>query len=277
MTLVYHIHLFGPVEVEKEGASLRGFHSRKALALLGYLIRQNRPVARDYLSHLLWPNSDERRARRNLRSELSRLNRLLPNSLEIDRHNIRFQPDDSYWVDTAAFETLVSPPSVPPFGGEAFKSSPLWATEGRLEGGGNPNHLAQAAALYRGDFMSGHFLRGCPDFEVWLVQEQEFWRQRATKLLEWLIRHQTSQNEDTQAQEHARRWLTLESWREQPHAYLMRLLAQDGQSDAALTQYEAYRQALERELGMEPSAEMAALYEQIVDRKMGREGERETR
>jgi predicted ATPase len=50
----------------------------------------------------------------------------------------------------------------------------------------------------------------------------------------------------------------------------MHLFAADGQRSAALTQYETCRRLLDEELGVEPSRETTALYEEIVDDKVTR-------
>jgi DNA-binding SARP family transcriptional activator len=67
----------------------------------------------------------------------------------------------------------------------------------------------------------------------------------------------------SQAQRYAERQLILEPWREEAHGQLMRTLALTGQRSAALVQYESCCRVLSRELGLTPSAETTALYEQI--------------
>src|SRR6185295_4751170 len=74
--------------------------------------------------------------------------------------------------------------------------------------------LAEAVALFRGDFMTGYFLDDCPEFETWLVREQENWRRQVTELLERLIVYHARSDQDDPALAYARRWLELEPWRE---------------------------------------------------------------
>jgi DNA-binding SARP family transcriptional activator len=246
MKPIYHIRLLGPPQVDKEGAPLPAFRTQKTSALLGYLVRQQQPVSRSYLADLLWGDHSESRGRRNLSNELSHLSTHLPGLFEADRQTLHFQPTETYWVDTVAFEKLVRPPSIPPKGGE-------------LEGG----KLAEAVALYRGDFMAGFSLDDCPEFEMWLQSEQEYWRRRVGQVLEGLIEHHAGQREDDQAQAYARRWLALEPWCEEAHRYLLILLARSGQRSAALAQYDICRRILAEELAIEPAVETLALVEQI--------------
>lgn len=249
-----HIRLLGRLRIEKENIPLEGFRTQKTLALLAYLIRKNKPVARSYLAHLFWPNKLEARARRNLSVELSQLSNNLPGAFQRDRNIVHFQATEAYWVDTLAFETLVDSTHIPP-------SGPVPAEY--LE------KLTQAIALYRADFMAGFYLNDCPEFEMWLLEEQQAWRQRATSLLDCLAVYHAQQQQANQAQLYLRRWLELEPWQEEAHQYLMRLLAFGGQRSAALTQYKTCRRVLADELGVEPNAETVALYEQIRDGDLG--------
>ena len=44
---IIHLRLLGAVQVERAGEPVRGFRSRKALALLGYLALQGQPAPRE--------------------------------------------------------------------------------------------------------------------------------------------------------------------------------------------------------------------------------------
>ena len=78
METIYHIRLLGIIRIQKEGISIRDFESRKTLALLGYLARQDQPVSRSHLAGLFWGDKPEASGRRNLSRELSQLSRHLP-------------------------------------------------------------------------------------------------------------------------------------------------------------------------------------------------------
>jgi DNA-binding SARP family transcriptional activator len=62
------LRLLGTVQVKRDGEPVRGFRSRKALALLGYLALQDHPIPRQYLVDLLWSDKSEARGRANLRA-----------------------------------------------------------------------------------------------------------------------------------------------------------------------------------------------------------------
>jgi DNA-binding SARP family transcriptional activator len=70
------IRLLGPPDASLCGRGLR-FGTRKALALLCYLATEGGYHPRRKLAELLWPRSNARHARTDLRSTLSRLRKAL--------------------------------------------------------------------------------------------------------------------------------------------------------------------------------------------------------
>ncbi|HBY97701.1 MAG TPA: adenylate cyclase [Chloroflexi bacterium] len=237
MGTVIHLRLLGPVQVERAGTPVQAFESRKVLALLCYLAAHDQPVPRSHLADLFWPDKREAQGRANLSWALHKLTTLLPGSLQSDRHAIHFPRTPTVSLDLATFAGLVAQD--------------------------HPAALTFAAELYRGDLISDIVLDNCPDFEIWLVQERERWRQRVAQVLHALVLHHSGQREYAQSLRFASRLLELEPWREEAHRQVMALLALSGQRGAALGQYESCRRILNEELGVEPEAETVALYEQI--------------
>jgi DNA-binding SARP family transcriptional activator len=123
------LRLLGPAQVEQDGQPLRSFKSRKALALLGYLAVQGKPIPREHLVDLLWGDKSEDRGRANLSWTLNRISARLPDCLQADRHTVQFQRAAPYWLDLDAFE--------------------------ELEAQGDAPSLAAATELYRGELLEG--------------------------------------------------------------------------------------------------------------------------
>jgi len=240
MKSAFQLRFLGPVQIERDGEPVRGFESRKALALLAYLAVGGQPVPRERLVNLFWEDKTEAQGRNNLNWVLNRLSTLLPACLQADRHTVQFLPEGAectYWLDLDILR--------------------------KLEAQGDPASLAAAVELYRGEFLEGLYLKGCPEFELWQVGEQERWRRRLAGGLNQLVAHHGRQGEVEQGLQFARRLLGLEPWREEAHREVMRLLALDGQRTAALAQYETCRHILAKELGVEPSEATELLYTQI--------------
>jgi WD40 repeat protein/DNA-binding SARP family transcriptional activator len=272
MNNTYQLRLFGAVRVIKAGQPVRGFESRKSVALLGYLVRQSHPIARSHLADLFWGDKSEARGRRNLSHELSQLTGLLPGAFEADYHSIQCTLATTAWVDAARFEALIA--SGPAALGstkagrdglaarDMIDETDAWFLENAIPEL-NATALSEAVELYGGEFMAGLYLDGCPDFETWLLREREFWQRQVTEQLEKLIAYHALRHQDDQALAFARRWLELERWQEDAHRFVMILLARAGKRGAALAQYELCRRILAEELCVEPEQKTTELYEQI--------------
>jgi predicted ATPase/DNA-binding SARP family transcriptional activator len=241
MDATFRLRFLGPVQVERDGQPVLDFRSRKALALLGYLAVQDRPLPREHLVDLFWEDRAETPGRANLSWVLSRITTRLPGCLQTDRHTVQFQRSASCWLDVDAFDELEAQGDVP--------------------------SLTEAVELVRGDFLEGMFLDGCAEFELWLVGERERWRQRAARLLEELVARHSQRGEREQGLHFANRLLALDPLHEPAHRHLMVLYAQAGQRGAALRQYAECERVLEEELGVSPEEETIRVYQAIKEKR----------
>ncbi|MFN8491778.1 MAG: BTAD domain-containing putative transcriptional regulator [Caldilineaceae bacterium] len=240
------IRTLGEVTIELQNIALVGvvaanpdrprvhFATRAVDALLIYLACQQRPLGRDVLAELLWPERTQKQARSNLRVALHRLRQQIAPYLQVTQHNLAINPEAATSLDAAQFETDL--------------------TAGRL---------AEAVALYRGDFLDGFYLDGSPTFEQWALLERERLRTLALSAYQQLIDQSAVAGQLAVATSTAQRLLQLDPLHEPTHRQLMRLLAQTGQRSAALAQYETCRQLLTAELDVLPDEATMVLVEQI--------------
>lgn len=102
------IRLFGAMEIRDGGELLTDFRSQKALALLAYLICVDRPVTREHLAGLAWPDTEQSQALGLLRRTLHDLTSKLPDCLVVDRRTVHFQPLAPVAIDVQTFVTLAA-------------------------------------------------------------------------------------------------------------------------------------------------------------------------
>ena len=249
----------GPLQATLDGQPVTGLKSDKVRALLAYLAAEvHRVHRREALAGLLWPDLPDRAARSNLRGALSNLRQAtddrtaVPPFLLVTRETIQFNVDSDHWLDATVLREQIAAHTAH----TETLDPPATAS------------LAQAVDLYQGSFLEAFSVDSAP-FEEWvLFKRQEIARQVLEALYRLAEAHER-RGDYASAGEYAERQLALEPWRERAHRQLMRALVLSGQRGAALAQYEACRQALREELGVEPAAETTGLYARIRDGQIG--------
>lgn len=243
------IRLFAGVSLTLSGQPLTELPTRKAEALLVYLVCHERPFSREQLADLLWDDRPQDQALANLRSILSSLRRSLRPYLTITRQTVAFNHESSYWLDTAEFAKEIETWKLESGSGE---TAPPYIQS-----------LERAISLYTGDFLAGFHLRESRGFEEWAILERERWQRQAILLTRSLAEHHLHQGQFYLAVRMARRLLQLDDLSETSHRLLILTLARNGELSAALAQYQACRQILVEELGVSPSPETAVLHDRI--------------
>jgi DNA-binding SARP family transcriptional activator/TolB-like protein len=224
------------------GLSIDGGHvdatvvaRRRPLALLALLaVAGTRGLSREKVASLLWPESDEERARNSLSHALSSLRRDL--SLEdvvVGGAELRLN-DDVISSDVADFERAVA--------------------------AGEP---ARAAALYEGPFLDGFFVREAAEFERW-TEEQ---RQRLHLLFIGVLRHLAGQAEQQRDYANALEWwrrlAALEPTNAAAALGAMQALAATGDRAAALKHFQVHEALLRQEYNVEAEPTVRALADRL--------------
>src|SRR6185295_430523 len=200
----------------------------KRLSLLVYLALQNgREFARrDTLLALFWPDLDDEHARGALRQALRFLRRSLGEHIVVRRGEGEVGLcQTAFWCDAVAFERAC-----------------------------DAGETAEAAGLYRGDFLEGfHASEVAPEFDFWLETERTRLRGRAAQAA-WALadRHQAAADRRL-ATDWARRAIGLSPDDEDAHRRLITLLDQAGDRAGAVRVYQQFSRRLAQEFGVEPA------------------------
>jgi len=250
--------VLGPLQILLDDVPIRTFESDKARALLVYLAAEaDRAHRRDALAGLLWPDRTDQSAHHNLSQTLLNVRRSIGDLtsasmfLLITRDTIQFNRATDCRLDLASFTALLTACAQ-----HAHRHAETCTPCAR--------QLDQANALYHGSFLAGFFLKDSPAFEEWALLKREWLHRSAIHAFTRLADYYEQRGDYQQAQRCILRQLELDSWREEAHRQLMRVLVLAGQRSAALAQYLACCHILADELGLEPSAETTDLYERIL-------------
>ncbi len=240
------LSFLGTFHATLDGRPLTHFRANNNKGLLVYLaLNGERPIAREVLAALFWPDESGETAHNNLRQALYQLRQLLGDTtndtpvLIATRQAVQFNCASDHTLDVTRF---------------------LRAIEA--------HDLDAAVAHYAGELLPG-FTCDSLEFEDWLRLERERLHQLALEALFEAAQDHLAAGRPDKAQAHARRQLALEPWREPAHRQLMQAHALAGDRAAALAQYETAGATLGAELGVQPSPETVALREAIAAGRYG--------
>ena len=248
-----HIRLFGQFAASwrDRSATVQEIHlPRSTQSLLVYLLLNRRQlVSREVLVDLFWGNSPPEQARSCLSTTIWRLRRSLQTPggagsgylLSTPEGEVGFNPASEHWLDVAVFEGVLTRLCTQ----EEDAITPALAREAEA-----------ALALYTGDLLEGYYAD-------WALRERERLRLLYIRGLRRLMGWYKEAGNLEASILCGQRILEKDLLREEIHRELMRLYAANGQRAQAVRQYQICRQALQRELEMEPMEETRRLYHAI--------------
>src|SRR5262245_24551104 len=226
----FSLQTLGFPEVRADDRPIK-LNLRKGLALLTYLAETQGAVARDVMATLLWPESPAETTRTRLRRMLHRIEAALGEPVfETDRTSVRWSAAVELSVDSQLFE-----------------------------GACDRGAFEEACLFYRGDFLAGFALEGCPEFDDWAFYRREALRGRLMHALERLVQEKDAAGDHFAATAYAGRLVELDPLSEVYGRYLIRSLLRAGDRSSAARHHAALTQRLHDELGVAPEAATEAL------------------
>ncbi len=249
-TYSFVVYCLGPFQAFQNDQLIADWNGLKGVCILKYLISHyNRPVAKDILMDVFWPDADPEAARRNLHQAVYSLRQTLK-GMQPDIQLIQFK-NDSYcispevviWIDFIEFKQRVK--------------------EGRhLEGAGQlPEAMAQygiAEGLYQGDFLEEDLYIDWPGLQR--DQLHNIYLESVDRLTQYYLKR----GEYTTVVTLCKRVLTRDNCDETMHKRLMESYFAQGQRNLAVRQYQNCLRALKEELDLPPSEEIVELYQRII-------------
>jgi DNA-binding SARP family transcriptional activator len=240
----------GPFRVYQDGQLTVEWQGLKCQAILKYLVaHRERPIAKDILMDVFWPEADHEAARRNLHQAIYSLRRTLRESqpgfpyIWFENDCYVFNPEACVWADFEEFELHV-------------REGQRLAAAGQLRAAIEEWGIAEG--LYQGDFLEEDL------YEDWPSAYRDRLRARYLEITDQLSSYYARRGEHPIAIALCRKMLARDSCYEVAHCRLMRCFLAQGQRHLAVHQYQACVQTLKEELDLAPSAEMVALYHDIA-------------
>lgn len=223
------LRLFGHPVLETDGTRSALKVPAKAVALLAIVVSNHlRPLSREWLAEVLWPDSDQAEARANLRRHLHLCLRLIgEDALTLTRATVQWNGQSSTDVDVVRFERF------------------------------SQTQPSLALQEYAGDLCSGITDESLETLRVRFRSAYE-------TILRTLIDAARTARDDSQLAVWLQRALSHDPFDEAAVREIMELRLRNGDRTGALREYNAFVQRLRSELSVEPEAETTAIFHRIA-------------
>lgn len=221
------------------------FARRGAVTLLKILaLREGRPITREALADMLWPDADLASATNRLHGWVHALRAAVePCTSDRERWRYVISEGDQYRLDTSAIDVDLT----------RFRAAlSAWRRES-AEPAASIRHLEAAASLLHGDLFEDD------PFADWCASERTELRRQRVEVLAALGRVHATHGDPERAAEVFRESIRVDPLREELHRELIGLLVKLRRPHEARAQYDAVVRLLEDELGAAPSLELRRL------------------
>jgi predicted ATPase/DNA-binding SARP family transcriptional activator len=227
-----HVKFLGQFSIQLDDHPVE-IPSRPAQALFAYLIlNAGTAYRREKLAGLLWPDTDDVRARNNLRHLLWRIRKVVGATyLHADDLTIGFNADADYELDVAALEREIRSDT-------------------------STDSLIAEVSLYSGEFLPGFY-------EDWIALERERLQATFERKMEQLSERLIANQRWPETIEWAERWIALGQLPEAAYRALLVAHFYLGNTASIALVYQRCAAALQKELGVEPAEQTQSLYRQL--------------
>lgn len=247
------VYCLGTFRVFQNDQLIEGWNSMKGQMILKYLItHRTRPIAKEVLMDLFWPDASPEAARNNLNVAIYSLRRLLrqgrPGYSHIVFQNDTYllNPELRIWVDVEEFS-------------KHFNAGMRLEQARELQSA--IYEYREAEGLYQGEFFAED------RYDDWLLSRRQGLQDDYLTLLDRLSLYYLDHAEYDICIVMCNKILTVDNCREDTHRNLMRCYSRQGYHHLALRQYHLCVEALQHELEIEPDDATQALYRQIHQRQ----------
>jgi TolB-like protein/DNA-binding SARP family transcriptional activator len=233
---MFTLRVFGGAVLDgPDGRVKGGAAQRRRITLLVLLARaRGRPMGRDKLIGLLWPEHSTDAARHLLAQALYQVRKALPQ-----------EPFNTPGDEVALIENVLACDA------NTFEDA---IAAGALE---------RAVELYQGEFLDGFFLPNAAEFEHWIEKERGGLRRAREQVLERLAEAAEAANDPLRAAEWWLRAAEHEPYSSRLVLRRMRTLEWGGEHLAAIRAAERHAEFLKEDLGASPDPEVLAYAERL--------------
>lgn len=249
----FTVHCFGEFQLRYHGRRVMLPRAPKTASILRYLVlRRSRPVTRETLLELIWPDEQVGAAAASLHTTLSVLRKALAAELGAEPGGGSIVYSDGAYALNPALHLQVDVAAFDAWCARGLASEQACCYDDAI------GAYRVAIELYAGELVIGD----C--YDSWLLIERQRLACAYFLIAHKLAHHCLERGLYAEAMAQAQRMLAHDPCREDAHGTLMRCFARLNQRTQALRQFELCCALLRRDLGVEPVPDLFTLREQIA-------------
>ncbi len=229
------LKLLGGAAIQSEqGPLAQRALQRRRIALLALLAVSRKPISREKVTALLWPEADSEQARHLLSVAIYELRKALHDDALVSTRDDVAINAAYISCDVAEFEDALA--------------------SGKLQ---------TAVDVYQGPFMDGFHINDAPDYERWVDGERDRLARLYATALEQLAQQHTAAGDTSRAVGVLRKLAAHDPYSGRVTCMLMLALEAAGDRTAALQQERTHAALLQEEFGAGPDPDVVALAERL--------------
>lgn len=235
------IQSFGNVELlhNQQNVGLSDWQTREARDLFFFLL-QSRPLTKEQIGLEFWPDISPARLKMRFKINMYRIRQAIgPDSVIFENERYRFNRSIPYIWDREKLDELLR-------------------TSRQVDGFGKIKLLENALELLKGPYLA--------DLDAeWAVPDRLKYQDIQQELMIELANLYLSNDQARDCLNMARLALKTDPLLEMAHRLIIQAYATLHDPAGMTLQYREYKQILQEELGLKPSTEISALYDQLLD------------
>lgn len=223
--------LFGIPQIFKDGKKVF-FPYAKINALIYYTI-VNKIVSRDEIAGLLWPDENEKVAKKNLRNALYQAKKTLDCEFLISPKKSILALNEDLDIETDI---------------HTFSEDPK-------------NNLD----IYEGDFLNGFFLKEADSYEFWITKIRNYYQEEFVNNCFNKIQEDINNNIYDNVEKNIKRLTDIDEFDERNFRLLMKFYQKTNRHEKVIETYYDMSKLFQEELGIDPDEETKKLYEKSLE------------
>ncbi len=227
---VISVKLLGNPSVKFNSSKIT-FPYKKSEALF-YYVCANKKITREEAINMFWADSNEETGRKNLRDAL-------------------------YKIKASINENIFAP----------SKSTIEFSDEFVVEADTDTITESNAVNSYGGDFLLNFFIKNCYDFESWVQEKRNYYKDIYIKSVQNKVNELVSVSDFLSIEKYGNILIKNDPYNEKTYRYLMKIYALSEDYNKAIKLYYELSDVLKQDLDVEPELKTKKIFNEILDLK----------